>query len=327
MNRPLISAVIALLCLISPFRAGMLGAQPVASKDIQDFLNAPVWYVAYEVSYKGSHEETYNTPALHRSGTFTISLDRSFSGSTILNVRSPGPGALSLSATTGRSSDGSALTPAQQAEMAARMQAMYMRMDELANWMAGGSNLGEPTQDDVNADIEASKGPALVKYERVDKGDAIDTAGRPFKFTNRTTGRAEGRVSSASSMLTLDIDAASKQYTLYLPFAYNPMGSPPGSQETVHVTETEGQPPHEERSTEDFDLEFPRDLALDDSEGHMEKGVVLKGDIDPATSRISGEQSFKAHFSDSHGATVSGTLTFRYTLTMTPPEEQSAKGK
>jgi hypothetical protein len=319
MNRSMASVVIALFSVVSPIGTGTLGVRPAAGKSIQDFLNAPVWYVAYEVSYKASHEGTYMTwdgvdKSLEWPVSFTVSLDRSFSGSTILNVRSPGPGANTSTAIM--SSDGSG----------AQLQALYLRMDELANWLAGGSavNKDEPTMDDVNADIEASMGPARVEYTRVDKSDNIN---QNNTFTTRTTGRAEGRVASASMLLTLDIDGGTKQYMLCLPFVFNPRNSPPGSQETVTVKEVKGQSPEEERSTTDFDLQFPRDLALDDPKNYPQGHVVLKGDIDPASGRISGEQSVKAHFSEANGTTVSGTLTFRYTLTMTPPEKQPAKSK
>jgi hypothetical protein len=329
MNRSITAVAIALFCVISPIRTGTL-AQPAAAKDTQDFLNAPVWYLAYDVSYKVSHEGTYTTWDLRdrsteRPANFTVSLDRSFSGSAVLGTRGPGPGTLSMAAMAGSWSDGSAPTPAQQAEL----MRLYSRIDQMANWMLGGSSSDdyETAMDDTKAGIEASMGPARVEYTRVDKGERFTTSGSPYRFTIRTTGRAEGKVLSATTMVTLEIDAGTGRYLLCLPFVYSPETSSKGSQETVHVTEHEGQPPQEERSTNSFQLGFPRDLALDDPKGHPEGGVVLKGDIDPATGRISGEQSFKAHFSESDGTIVSGTLTFRYTLTMTPPAKQAAKGK
>src|SRR5262245_58232057 len=65
------------------------GADPA-----QDFLQTPVWYLSYEVSFKATSQGSYDGMA--GAMTYNASIERVFTHSQVLNLRSEGPGALGM---------------------------------------------------------------------------------------------------------------------------------------------------------------------------------------------------------------------------------------
>jgi len=311
MNRFVPAAPIPLLAL-----ALVAVAAPAAASTAEEFLNAPVWYLEYEVSFTSEHSGS-STDA---SGTIasTSKMERVFSGTEKLNLHSLGPGPLAMNALTG-SSTGEQPSLADQQKLATQMMAL---MDHTANWLVGGPGMDEGATD---AEITASMMPASpfrMDYLRVDSGKGLtDEMGEKFDLTRTTTVKGAGKVLAGGfGAVILEMDTAAKTYTLSLPIGFNAM-SATMQQEIIGITQYPGSAPTEDRQSRDipFDL-FPSGLALvEEQAGGMGGGAILHGKLDPAAGRIAGEQSFKGHYVDAN-ETTPGTVRFRYTLTMTPPK-------
>jgi len=77
------------------------------------------------------------------------------------------------------------------------------------------------------------------------------------------------------------------------------------------------------QDTSEFGLAFyPRELAIDDPKNMQAGMAIVRGDIDPASEKITGERSMAAHYNEDGVLSVAGTLTFRYTLSMTRPTKK-----
>lgn len=315
MNRFVPVAPVLLIALV--FSPVVAPVAPAVASTAEEFLNAPVWYLEYEVSFTSSHSGT--TPGGWGSMPFTSKLERVFSDTEKLNLRSGGPGALSMTTMMG-TADGSKPSVADQQKMATKMMSM---MDHTANWMVGGAGLEEnATDEDIAADSKPSS-PFRIDYTRVETGTNLtDERGEKFDLTVTTTLRGAGLVLAGGfGAIFLEMDTAEKTYSLALPFIFNAM-SATARQEVVGVTTYQGKAPAEDRKTSDvpFDL-FPSGLTLDEGANGAPGGaMLLRGKIDPATGKISGQQTFPGHYTESNQDTP-GTFVVKYTLTMTPPQK------
>ncbi|HEU4364378.1 MAG TPA: hypothetical protein VFT13_02825, partial [Candidatus Krumholzibacteria bacterium] len=307
MNRFVPVAPVLLIALVFSLVAPVAAA--VAST-AEEFLNAPVWYLEYEVSFTSSHSGT--TPGGWGAMPFTSKLERVFSDTEKLNLRSGGPGALSITTMMG-TADGSKPSVADQQKMATKMMSM---MDHTANWMVGGAGLEEDaTDEEIAADSKPSS-PFRIDYTRVETGrNLTDEMGETFDLTVTTTLQGAGQVLVGGfGAIFLEMDTAEKTYTLALPYTFN-AASATAQQEIVAVTTYQGKAPDEDRKTSDvpFDL-FPSGLALDQGANGAQGGaMLLRGKIDPAAGKISGEQTFQGHYTESNQDTP-GTFVVKYTL-------------
>jgi hypothetical protein len=293
-------------------------AAPVAASTTEEFLNAPVWYLEYEVSFTSAHQGTYQ----NGSGepiTFTSKMERMFSAREVLNLRNGGPGSITMMSLS-RTADGSQPTAADAQRISMEMMAL---MDHTANWLVGGPAMDENATD---ADIAAASqptSPARIDYLRVDTGKNLnDEMGGKFDWTSTTTANGEGLVQAGGFGVTmLEMDTARKTYMLALPYGFNAMMAR-ATQETVDVTTPKGGAPNETRKTEDMPIDrYPYDLKLaEPQEGGMAGGMLIRGVLDPATGKIAGEQSFSVTHTE-RNETVPGTLVFKYTLSMTKPKK------
>jgi hypothetical protein len=286
--------------------------RPTPASTLDDFLNAPVWYVQYEVSFKANHKGTY--PAGDVPISFTVSLERVFSATEALGLRSQGPGALSMSTMYG-GAGGKTPTVAEAQELSNKMMS---QMEHTANWMPGAA-----TDEEVTASTTPSS-PVRLDYTRVDIGkNLVDESGGTFDVKTTTTTKGTSTVLTGGfGGIILEMDTSAKTYVMTLPFVF---GHPKdyAKSETVTITQPKGGATIEVRETKDvaFDL-FPSELALDNpKEGFQSGGVTVRGTLDPAKGLITGEQSFKGHYKESGNLTVPGTFVFKYTLTMTPPKK------
>ena len=284
-----------------------------------EFLNAPVWYAQYDVTFTSNYQGTNQTQVGPVS--FTSSLVVVYSGLDKLNLRSQGPGAIGMQSLTAGVGKNPSAADAQA--MTTKMMAM---MDNTANWMFGGATADNPNATD--AEIVASgipMGTCRVDYTRIDTGTGLDDgAGSVYDSKTTRTMKGSGPVQiGGMGVVTFEMSTADNSYALILPFVCNAQGA--GTKTvTVYFVQSKGQPGEETRTENDtaFD-QNPTGVALDNPpKGSPEGGVLLRGTFDPATGKIVGEQSFPAHFDDLSATTGPGTLKFKYTLTTTPPAKK-----
>lgn len=302
--RPFVGMCLLCLVLAAPFAA--------VAATLDDFLNTPVWYVQYEVSFKATYQGT--TPVSPGSKSYTVSMERSFSATDRYNLRSQGPGSLSMSAMYGASS-GKQPTVAEAQAMSMRMME---NMDSQANWIAMGAAADE------NPDIAASlqpTSPCRVDYTRVDIGkDLVGDQGEHYDIKTTTTVKGSGNVLALGmGALSLELDTKAKTYVFTLPMGFDAQGAQV-KQEQVTFLQVKGSAGQETRETTDVLLDYvlQRLELVDPKESQVQGGVTIRGTLDATTGKITGEKTFAAHYNE-HNVSVPGTLSYKYTLTMTPP--------
>jgi len=290
-------------------------ASPTAASTAEEFLTAPVWYLQYEVTITSKHQGARTDPG----GTisFTSSLTRVMTDTQKLNLRSQGPGPISMTAMAAGATGQVSQADAQKLSME-----MLSQMDHTANWLVGGAGLDSmATEADIAKDSTPSS-PSRVDYVRVDTGRGlIDEMGNAFDLTRTTTVKGEGNVLVMGfGAIILEMDTAKKTYALSLPIGTGPTG-PGVTHEVVTVIQYKGKQPEEDRKTSEQVLDFPSGLELEMPDRQAPQGgVLIRGTLEPASGKISGTQTYKAHYpEDSTAAPV--TVVFKYTLTMTPPRQ------
>lgn len=260
------STAVIVVGLLTVASATAPNAAPAAGKDVEDFLNAPVWYLEYEVSFKSSAEGS--VAAAEGPMTFTTSVAAAFSAALALDMRSPGAN-MSMSLGMGGSADGSAPTAAQVQKMTLDMME---RMDTMANWMNSGVSYDEnasieEAQAAAMAHMDVLSGPARFEYVDVMTGDnLVSDFGSKYNQTVRQTLSGAGRVLPDGPIL-FEIDAAAKTFTLSLPVGFNNMDDLTAVKgEAITRTEPAGGQPEEQRVPIETDLTsvFPSVLAVDD---------------------------------------------------------------
>ena len=286
----------------------------------QDFLNTPVWYLSYEVSFKSTSQGNYPVGDGGAVVTYTASLDRVFTHSQVLNLRSEGPGALGMMAMA---------TPQNGQKMSAADAQKYSmdlmaRMGSTANWIVGGSAMNADESESeaaVQADLDAMIGDLRIQYQRNEKGENfMDEVGSKYSLRRSKTvnGTAQGAGGGFGSM-SLDVDTSTKTYLLSLSLGGGAQGL---ACDVVEVVTYAGQAPQEKKETDKTPADFTA-LTLDDAgPTPMQGGVVVSGTLDPASGKIVGENKYRGHY---HDGTVDapGTVIIKYTLSPTPPPKKA----
>ena len=290
---------------------------PATAGTLEDFLNAPVWYLQYEVTFSSACQGTDN--GAFGQTTFTSNLESGFSGTDVFNLRSGGPGPITQGEMMG-TSDGSKPSAADAQKITMQMMSL---MDHTANWMAGGPAMDPNATDaDIAAAAEA-RFPAHIDYTRVDTGkDLVNEVGTRFDWTRTTTIQGSGLVLAGGMGVTLlEMDTAKKTYALQLPLVFNAMMAR-ATRTTVDVTSSKGAAPDETRDSNDLPInQYPSPIELDQPQkGAAQGGVLIRGVLDPSSGKISGEQSFAAHYTEG-SATAPGTYLVKYTLTLSKPQK------
>ncbi len=281
----------------------------------QDFLDAPVWYVHYEVTFVSNY--TVPTSSMHGPMTSTTTFTRVLTGTDKLNLRSQGPGAIGMAELT----EGMGKSPSMAESQKMTMKMMSM-MDVRANWMVGGDAVDGGSSENSGL---VTAGTVSVDYTCVATGkDLVNETGSKYDLTVTSTVKGSGPVQSGGmGVSVLELDTSDNSFAVTLPFACGAQG-PGAKMQIVSVAQGKGGSPDESRSERDvrFDT-FPADITLDSApKGSAQGGVLLRGTFDPATGKIAGEQSFPAHWNDNTVTPAPATLTFRYTLTTTPPAKK-----
>ncbi len=283
-----------------------------AAATAEEFLNASVWYLDYEVTvtsnYQGS-EGKWST---------TSSLVRVCAGAEKFNLRSQGPGSISMMAMAGNS--GSKMSAADAQNLSMRMMSM---MDNTANWMAAGPAMDE------GADENTANTPAMaavtIEYTRVDTGkDLVNELGGKFDQTITTTiNKGAGTVQSVcTGVCVLELNAAEKSYVFTAPIGFNAQGAAV-KQTKVDVIQEKGGKAFENKSENDVSLDlFPSGLVIDNPEAGTPGGAALiRGTFDASTGKIAGEKSFAGHYVDG-ASSIPATIVIKYTLKTTPPPKK-----
>jgi hypothetical protein len=290
-------------------------ATPLRAATAQEMLNAPVWYLEYTVTLTSTHSGGYD-----RNGgkvSFTSTLTRVTSDRKSFNVRSQGPGALSMMEMAAGATGGGAAADAQRLQTE-----MLSQMDNMANWIVGGATMDPGGTDaDVAKDTTPSS-PSRIDYQHVENGvGLVDETGAKYDYTRTTTIRGEGMVLIMGlGAMTLEMNTAKKTYSVTLPSGAAPTG-PGVVREEVYAHRAEGQQPTESRESEEQRIDFPSGLSLVmPQQNGMQGGVVIRGTLDPASGKIAGEQSFPATYTDG-AEKIPATLVFKYVLTTTPPKQ------
>ena len=324
LNRPI---EVLLLAILGVFSAVHVWSAPAAAADLQQWLSTPIWYAQFEVEFKVAHKDTAIVEGATR--ITQIDMNRTFSAMWPVDIRSDGPSVVLGSSMLSGGADGSKPSLADQQKM---MEGIFARMNTAANWMSSGGALAvdpdasfEESQAATEAGMKAAMGPARLEYLRVDIGlGLVNEMGDKYEMITRTTRTGSGQVLAGGGQgITFEIDAAAKNYALVLPIGFNDMGTMMKIVRTTQIGINVPKPDITKDSSE-VGLElYPSNVELDDLKNLQAGMAIIRGEIDPTASKITGERTMGAHYDDGNKL-VHGRITFRYTLTTTPPP---AKGK
>jgi hypothetical protein len=289
--------------------------QSHAANTIDEFLQAPIWYVDFEVILKAKLDSSSTKG--NSTHTVHIFLERKFSANWPIDMRQDGPSMiLGMDALSG----GGAGTKQTQDDATKMMQDMMARMGTSANWTSTAGAL----DGDTDAGMKAAMGPATLDYLRVDTStNVLDEMNMLNDIFVRETRKGSGPVLPGGGQgIIFEIDGPTKKYTLQLPHGFNDMNT-----SLIHETQTIVDPksgdPITTNKKEEVGLRlFPGMLDIVDSTNLQGGLVTVKGDVDPSTGKISGERTIAIRYDDKSPLTVPGTLTFKYTLTMTKPAKK-----
>ena len=307
------------------FAALQIASAPAAAADLQQWLSTPIWYAQFEVEFRVAHKDTAVVEGVTR--ITHIDMDRTFSAMWPVDIRSDGPSMVLGTSMLSGGADGSKPSLADQQKM---MEGIFARMNTAANWMSSGGALAvdpdasfEESQAATEAGMKAAMGPARLEYLRVDIGlGCVNEMGDKFDMITRTTHTGSGQVLAGGGQgITFEIDAAAKTYALILPIGFNDMGTMMKIVTTTQIGIDVPKPDITKDSSEVGLGLYPSNVELDDLKNLQAGMAIIRGDIDPTATKITGERTMGAHFDDGNKL-VHGMMTFRYTLTTTPPPAQ-----
>jgi len=289
--------------LVSPLRESM-------AADAESFWAAQAWDLKYEVSFKSKTEG--KVPVEVGSWTYTSSLDWSFSGSLLLDLRSEGP---SISMTRLSLE----MDPSSPEFQQATMELVY-QTSTIANWMCMGPALDENASAEAQiaqmmAAREAGKGPGRLEYARTDtKVGMISEMGTVYNETVRTTASGAGRVASPTQVM-FEINTNTMTYLLMAPTAAVDDSANLVTENVVTSTVAKGEEPSESRDTRRFGLDLQvRGTDLDEPKTVIGDVPLLAGEFDPALGKIAGERTLTGSY-DYRGMKIPGSILIKYTLT------------
>jgi hypothetical protein len=279
-------------------------------------LDAPVWYVQYRVTVKADFTQPDG------AWTRVYKVDNSFATTVKLDMRNQGQ-VLSLNMQRFDPEKMKNMTPADQLKLS---QDMLNAMQDCANWMQGPIEGLDDTIGMRNHMIAVSV-PVRIHYELTANGhDVVDEMGSHWdSFEQTTASFSGGNVYTSPDQARFEMNTATKKYWLSLPFTFQDMNDPQKEIEWVTVRKSKAvgaaawDP--EERSTSSTGLDLIGDAFRPDPP-FANGGLipVIEGTLD-SSGRISGERSYTGHTART-GPNVPVTLTYRYTVTQTPPAKK-----
>jgi len=296
-----------------------------AGATIQDFLGAPTLYVQYDVSFKVAHaamekHEIGNTKTI-------ITMNRSFSSLAVLDMRMDGP-STTLNAQFLGGGDKSKITAADAMKF---QQDMLARMETAANWMSTGGMMSidadapvEEQEAAMAAARKATLGPGTMDYVRIDSSwGLVDEMGNPYNLEVRITWNGSGKVlAGGGANILCEIDAPKKGFVLALPHVFHEMETRMKRVTTTARTDVNWNNPDVRKDSSEVGMNiFPSQIDFDDPKALQAGMAIIRGTFDPSSGKIEGEHSLAAHYTDQY-ATIPGTITINYSLTLTPPTKK-----
>jgi hypothetical protein len=284
-----------------------------AVADVQTMLNAPAWQLDYEVTFKSEHEGSGQS--LHGPVTYFSSLQGTFNAAVLFNLRNAGAGGVSMSKAAVGTND-SALSTAEQQQ---RIMDLVMRTETMANWMPtppipGDDEPFEEQQAAMLAYMEAQKATAHVDCHFKTVGvNLFNETGSEYDLVSRRTLSGSGKVVVAFN-LSFELDAQSHHYLLTLAHEFKDEAEGQALQVTIDTVTFKGDPPAETKTEQVAKLDLASSILIDDPKMQFGQILLIEGDFDPASEKITGERTIPAYYL-SADTKVPGTLLVKYTLT------------
>lgn len=284
------------------------------ASDADALLRVDAWLLEYEVSMSSSTA----IPDTLAAGIIQVgrTLDRTFTGSATLNVRSEGA-SLSVVKLQLPGPAGPALSTA---DLQSKLTDLMMRSESMANWIEGGPVIDENASSEeqyaaISRHRDAMMGTAKLDFVRTKEGkDLKDEFGTPYTMRARTTMIGAGKIYPPSGA-TFEMDGQAGSYLLTLPFIFSDTSTTSVTITSDERVEFAGEDPVESHTTTPSNLEVigwrHRLIRAEDKLGDL---PLIQGHFDAASGKISGEQAFKAEYDDENRS-VGTTITVRYTLT------------
>jgi hypothetical protein len=281
-------------------------------------IDSDIAYVNYQVAVNVDHTKTEN------GLTTTWKYDSVWENTVKLDVRSPGQ---VLSVVTGNQFDPAKMakmTPAEQMKMS---QDMLNAMQYTANWIQG-APAGVDGGDAMLAHMKAVSVPVRISYTMTSTGsDLVDEMGEHYDTWSQTTVTYAGTGYTSPSEVKFEMNSASKKHWLMLPFNFKDVQDQGNVLKWVTVSKSRKHGAAawnpEETNTQETLLD-----ALGESFRFNEIPAgqtipIVEGSTD-AAGKVSGSASY-AGYMDRLRRDVPATLTYRYTVTKTPPAAPAAK--
>jgi len=309
MSRSIAPVLVLLACLAGP---GAAQAQ----------LDAPVWYVQYEVRVHA--DATQQGTGLRGHTTNVWKIENVFTDTVKLDMRNEGA-VLSMDLSKIDMSNYAKLTPQEQLKIT---QQMMDAMQYTANWMPGPlENLDG--QDAMLMHMKDVSVPVRISYESTITGsDLVNETGSHYDYFEQTSAACAGvNVYTSPDQTKFEMNTATHKYWLSLPYAFQSLDGKGDEVQWVTVTKyraagTSAWDP-EERKTSTAGVDAMGSWFKMDPLPNGSTQPLIEGTLD-ASGKISGEKSFIGR-TDRSGADVPVTLTYRYTVSQTPPPKPAAK--
>jgi len=288
----------------------ILGGVSVAHSQMS--LDSDVCYVNYTVTIKVDHTASV------QGRTDTWKYESVWENTVKLDQRTPGQ---ALSIVNGNQFDPAKLAKMTPAEQMKVSQDMLNAMQYAANWMQGAPE-GVDGGDAMLAHMQAVSVPVRVNYAMTSTGnDLVDEMGSHFDVDDKTSLTYSGTNYTYPDQVKFEMNSASNKHWLILPFNFQDMTNQGNALKFVTVSKNR---PHgaanwnpAETHTEETGVDALGESFRFDTIANGQSIPIIEGTTD-ATGKVSGTASYPGHM-DRLGANVPVTLTYRYTVTKTPP--------
>lgn len=280
-------------------------------------FDAPVWYVQYEVSM--TLDKTVPGTGQRGPTTTVWKIERTFESAVKLDMRNMGQ---VLSMMEGNQLDPEKFKKMSMAEQLQYSQQMMDAMQHAANWMPGPYEGGDG-QDDMLNHMKSVSVPVRLNYHCLTTGNnLVNETGSHYDYFEETTAAFTGGLAYTSPDQTkFEMNESTHKYWLSLPWSYTDMNTALNEVHWLTVTKyrdagTTAWGP-EERGTNDSGIDRIGGSFKFDALPNNATMPLIEGTFD-GSGKISGVKSFTGRLSET-GPDIPVTLTFKYTVTTTPP--------
>jgi hypothetical protein len=219
------------------------------------------------------------------------------------------------------------MSPAEQLKMS---QQMLDAMQNCANWMQGPVENVDDSEA-LRAHMVAVSVPVNINYDLMVTGnDLVSEMGSHYDVVEHTTALySGGKLYCSPDQVKFEMNSSSRKYWLSIPFTFRDMEGK--GIDVDFVTMRKSREPgttawkEDETTTNKMSIDLIGEGFRPDPLPNGAQVPLIEGTLD-ASGRISGEKSFMGH-TDRTGPDVPVTLTYKYTVTQTPPPARPAEKK